>query len=57
MTHKIYYKNKAKSLSDPNIEKMVEIEMMNIIILEGIESDFGIALQLGLIKSITRALM
>jgi len=35
----------------------VEIEMVNIIILEGIELDFGIALQPELIKSIIRALM
>jgi len=35
----------------------VKIEIKNIIILEGIESDFGIASQPGLIKSIERALM
>ncbi|CAG8601616.1 4346_t:CDS:2 [Acaulospora morrowiae] len=35
----------------------VEIEMNNIIILEGIESDFGIASQPELIKNIIRALM
>ncbi|CAG8843175.1 26749_t:CDS:2, partial [Gigaspora margarita] len=64
-------KQSKKSLSNPNIKKWlngpifksayllmsVEIEMMNIIILEGIESDFGIALQPELIKSIIRALM
>ncbi|CAG8496311.1 2898_t:CDS:2 [Acaulospora morrowiae] len=62
--------SKKKSLSNLNIEKWlngqmlksvylsmsVETEMMNIIILEGIESDFGMALRPGLIKSIIQAL-
>ncbi|CAG8527704.1 460_t:CDS:2, partial [Acaulospora morrowiae] len=63
-------KQSKKNLSNLNIEKWlngqmlksvylsmsVETEMMNIIILEGIESDFGIALQSELIKSLIQAL-
>ncbi|CAG8535385.1 hypothetical protein C2G38_2216667 [Gigaspora rosea] len=43
--------------TDSQIRISVEIEMKNIIILEGIESDFGIASQPELIENIIRALM